>query len=172
MDRKRVTNVLLNFGSFLHIWMSAGMADTFLHAYCLARAMDLSWGNRPSQELKIVPQNGKGKEACQRSCRMDNCQALEVSGSGLCKDHSWHIKNMFLWKCINFGVVCLNILIALLLIQSTLALTVSLMISILMYWDSVLVIVMDFINFITSRLERGIRKIFCKPNHEYKMLPT
>ena len=117
MDRKRVTNILLNLGSFMHLWMSSPMINSFLHAYCLARAMDLSWGNRPGKELQTVNQNGTAK-AGQKTCQMEHCPAfVEMSGSNLCKDHIWFVQNMCLWKYINFGVVCLNIYISLVSLQ-------------------------------------------------------
>lgn len=167
MDRKRVTNILLNLGSFMHLWMSSPMINSFLHAYCLARAMDLSWGNRPGKELQTVNQNGSVK-ACQKTCQMEHCPAfVELSGSNLCKDHIWFIQNMCLWKYINFAVVCLNIYISLFSLQSTWLIT---MVPIITNWDSVMVIFMDLANFIKTKLVSGFHKTLYK-SHQYKQLP-
>ena len=98
MDRKRVTNTLLNLASFMHMWMSSLVTGSFLHAYCLARTMDLSWGNRPGKELQTIDHK-EALKACQKTCQKDHCQAVvETPGSNLCKNHMWHIQNTRNWK--------------------------------------------------------------------------
>ena len=167
MDRKRVTHTLLNLGSFMHLWMSSPVIGSFLHAYCLARTMDLSWGNRPGKELQTV-NHKEALKACQKTCQMDNCQAVvETPGSNLCKNHIWHIQNMCLWKYINFGVVCLNICISLFSLQSSWLIT---MVPIIINWDYVVVILMDLASFIKNKMVFGFYKTF-RQYHRHKRLP-
>ena len=154
MDRKRVTNTLLNLGSFMHMWMSSLVTGSFLHAYCLARTMDLSWGNRPGKELQTV-NHKEALKACQKTCHMDHCQVVvETQGSNLCQNHMWHIQNMYLWKYINFGVVCLNICISLFSLQSSWLIT---MVGYYMIfnWDHVVVILMDLASFTKNKTVSG-----------------
>ena len=74
--------------------------------------MDLSWGNRPSQDLQIVTYQAAGNEnSCMnKKCVVEKCQAT-VSGSAelYCQDHLWLFSNIKVWKLVNIIVVLLNI---------------------------------------------------------------
>ena len=169
-----MTNTLLKLGSFMHMWISSAVTGSFLHAYCLARTMDLSWGNRPGKELQIV-NHKEALKACQKTCQMDHCQAVvEIPGSNLCKNHIWHIQNMCLWKYINFGVVCLNICISLFSLNSAWLFSmvpISTYIPIIIYWDFFAVILMDLASFIKNKTVSGFYEIFYQ-FHQHKRLPS
>ena len=168
MDRKRVTNTLLNLGSFMHLWMSSPVIGSFLHAYCLARTMDLSWGNRPGKELQTV-NHKEALKTYQKTCKMDHCQAVvETPGSNLCKNHMWHIQNMCLWKYINFGVVCLNICISLFSLNGSWLFS---MVPIIINQEYVVVILMDLASFIKNKKVSGSYEIFYQ-FHQRKRHPS
>ena len=84
----------------------------FLHAYCLARFMDLSWGNRPSQDLQIVTciDRGNEKSTMNKKCVVEKCQATVLgSAERYCQDHLWLWSNIKVWKLVNIIVIFLNI---------------------------------------------------------------
>ena len=89
--------------------MLSPLVNGFMHGYYLARSMDLSWGNRPGLDMRIV--ESKEKSNCNlNNCKIEKCVAtVKESTENFCEDHIWLQKNIFLWKLINVFVICCNI---------------------------------------------------------------
>jgi hypothetical protein len=92
------------------------MVNGFMHAYYLARSMDLSWGNRPSMDLSFTSSREQFSET-QKKCKMEKCTAGALESSDLlCVDHEWLRHNIVVWKLINLMVICCNVSIPMVMI--------------------------------------------------------
>ena len=107
MDRKRAMNIFFNIPQFISIFLMGSMVYGFMPAYHLARAMDLSWGNRPGLDMQLY---NAQEESSKRKCSVEKCpQSVSSDDASLCRDHSWMKSNVKKWKAINAAIVCLNI---------------------------------------------------------------
>ena len=113
-DPARVVHVLLNIPNLVNIVIMGLTVNGFLHAYCLARFMDLSWGNRPSKDISISPgsNNGSSSKNSDLKCSAEKCLEHTYGQENLCREHEWLQKKISLWKLVNVAVVLLNIGIA------------------------------------------------------------
>ena len=121
MDSKTVLSVLFNIPNLLSILLMSPMVVGFMQAYHLARAMDLSWGNRPGMDMQLLSQNTDDVDDKRTACSVDRClqhvsKKNEQDDGDLCENHSWMKHNILVWKFINSFIVELNIIFTISLI--------------------------------------------------------
>ena len=156
VDGKRVIHILCSIPKLISMFLMEPAVYGFMPAYHLARAMDLSWGNRPGLDMQL--HNEQDVENANK-CSIENCpQSIQAGNTSICKDHAWMKNGISKWKLINAAFVCCNIGLSSLIVFTPYAMEIMIVLCIaanLHYVLMPLMIVADIIKGI-SRLASAV----------------
>ena len=199
MDTKTAINVIGNIPMFVGISLMGSMVNGFLPAYYLARAMDLSWGNRPGLDMQLADKReyDQDEEDIKQKCAVEKCpqsveqgprsveksaqfvetSTLSESDDGvLCRDHSWMKTNIKRWKIVNAIVVCCNIALCIVIICTEYAIIIITVLYLAVNIQNVLILVVilsDIIKYITRfALDASRKSLACLEKRTSKISIT